>query len=101
MEIRKIDNTPAWKKKKEIKEYISKESQLFVISDGIFKCSATIQPIPMPLDLDNGLPTIHMRLGTSDTNEETFFTHFDSCAGMNIGNLKLYQWIITTNPDLV
>ena len=68
MEIRKIDNTPAWKKKKEIKEYISKESQLFVISDGIFKCSATIQPKPMPLDLNNMLPAIHMIFGNSDTN---------------------------------
>ena len=55
----------------------------------------------MPLDIDNGLPAIHMQFGTSDTNEATFFTHVDSCAVMNIVNLKLHQWIITTNPDIV
>ena len=55
----------------------------------------------MPLDLDNGLPAIHMRFGISDSNETTFCTHVDSCAGMNVGNLKLNQWIITTNLDIV
>ena len=38
---------------------------------------------------------------TSDTNEVTFFTHVNSCAGMNVGNLKIHQWIINTNPDIV
>ena len=55
----------------------------------------------MQLDIDNGLPTIHMRFGTSDTNEATFFTHVDSCAGMNVGDLKLHQWIIINNSDIV
>ena len=78
-----------------------KSIPLFAILPGLFKCSATIQPRPMPLDIDNGLPAIHMQFGTSDTNEATFFTHVDSCAVMNIVNLKLHQWIITTNPDIV
>ena len=34
----KTDNTPAWKKKRKLKEYISNKSPLFVISSGIFKC---------------------------------------------------------------
>ena len=55
----------------------------------------------MPMDIDNELPTIHMRFGTYDTYEAKFCTHFDSCAGMNFGNLKLHQCIITTNPDIV
>ena len=55
----------------------------------------------MPLDIDNGLTKIHTRFGTSDTNEATFFTHVESCAGMNVGNLKTHQWIITTNPDIM
>ena len=55
----------------------------------------------MPLDIKKGLTTIHIRFVTSDTNEATFFTHVDSCAGMNVGNLKLHQWIITTNPYIV
>ena len=38
---------------------------------------------------------------TSDTNKATFCTHVDYCAGMNVGNIKLHQWIITNNPDIV
>ena len=55
----------------------------------------------MSLDLDNGLPEIHMIIRTSNTNQITFFTCVDSCAGMNVGNIQLHQWIITTNIDTV
>ena len=33
--------------------------------------------------------------------EATFFTHVDSCVGINVGNIQLHQWIITINPDIV
>ena len=55
----------------------------------------------MPLDIDNGLPAIHMRFGIADTNEATFFTHVNFCAGINMGKLKPHQCIITTNPYIV
>ena len=42
-----------------------------------------------------------MRFSTFDTNEATLYTHVDSYAVMNVGNLKLHQCIITTNPDIV
>ena len=42
-----------------------------------------------------------MRSVTSDTNEATFFTHIDSCAGINVGNLKLHQCIITNNTEIL
>ena len=85
-----IDNTSVLlnKREKEIKEDISKKSQLFVISAGILKFSAIIQPVPIPLDPNIELPKIHTRSVTFDTNEATFCTHFDSSTGMNIGNLK-------------
>ena len=103
MDIRKIDYTPALNKKKEgeTKEYRSKKCLLLVISAGIFKFSATIQPRPMPLDINNGLPEMHMRFGTSDIYEATFFTHVNSCTGTNVGNLKIHQYIITNNPNIV
>ena len=41
-----------------------------------------------------------MRFVTSDKNEAESGTHIDYCAEMNVGNLKLYQWILTTNPKL-
>ena len=42
-----------------------------------------------------------MVFGNKDTNESTFCTRVDSCAGMNFGNIILHQWSITTNPDSV
>ena len=100
---RNINNKPAGKKKKEgeLKEEISNKSPLVIISDALFKYSATVQPIPMSLDIDNGLPAIHMIFGTSNMNAETFFTHVNSCPGMNLGNIRLHKLIITTNPDIV
>ena len=63
------------KKKEQLKEDISNKPPVFVILAGIFKCSAAVQPRPMPLDIDSELPAIHMRFGTSDTNEAKFCTH--------------------------
>ena len=90
-----------WKKKRELNEDNSKKSPLLVISAGIFRFSSTIQPRPMPLDIDNGLPAIYMRFGTSDTDEATFCTHVNYCVEMNVGNIKIHQWIITTNPEIL
>ena len=62
-----------------------------MISYRIIKFPATIQHITMTLDINNRLPAIYMRFGTSDTNEAKRFTHVDSCTGMNVGNPKLNQ----------
>ena len=53
------------------------------------------------MNLDNGLLAIHMRFGTSDTNEAIFYAHVYSFAAMNVGKTKLHQCIITTNPEIV
>ena len=74
---------------------------LFVISEVVFECAAAIQTRPMPLELDNSLPVIPLRFGTSDAGEVTLFTHADSCAAMNDGHLALHQWIITTKTEIV
>ena len=55
----------------------------------------------MPLDLGNVLRTIHKRFVTSDINENTFRTHVDSSVGINVVNIRLHLWIITTNSDIV
>ena len=72
-----------------------------MIPEGVFKCAAAIQPRSMPLELDNSLPEIPLRFGKSDTDEVNFFTHADLYAAMNVGNLALHQWIITTKPEIV
>ena len=42
-----------------------------------------------------------MILITTVKNEATFCTHVYSFAVMSVENLKLQQWIIRTNPDIV
>ena len=55
----------------------------------------------MPINIDNGLPAIAMRFGISDEKEMSFNVHLDSCAGLNIGNLNVHKWVITTYPYIV
>ena len=38
---------------------------------------------------------------TSDKNGASFCTHENSCAVINVGNLRHHQWIITTNLYIV
>ena len=57
---------------------------------------------PMPLEIDNSLPGILLEIGqTSYYISPNFISHIDTCASMNIGNLLLHQWIITTYPACV
>ena len=55
----------------------------------------------IPLKISNDLPVIEIQFGKNDQNETSFLCHVDSCAGMNTGNLRLHQWIITTYPSIV
>ena len=55
----------------------------------------------MPLELDNGLPGILLRLGQNTQSDTCFLCHVDSCAAMNTGNLLLHQYIITKHPEIV
>ena len=100
---RSVDNAPAWKRHRnsDPKTDTPPTAPLFVISAGIFECVATEQIRPMPLALDNGLPSIQLRFGNENDKEVSFSTHVDSCAAMNVGNLRLHHWIITTNPNIV
>jgi len=55
----------------------------------------------MPLDLDNGLPAIEMKFGMTDIDELCFLCHVDSCAAINIGNLRVHEYIMTEHPEIV
>ena len=55
----------------------------------------------MPITIDNGLSAIAMWFGTNDDNEIVFNVSVDSCAGLNIGNLRVHQWAATTYPHIV
>ena len=56
---------------------------------------------PIPINIDNGVPAIAVRFGISEQKEMIFNVHLDSCAGLNIGNLNVHKWVITTYPCIV
>ena len=55
----------------------------------------------MPLDVDNGIPVIELWFGRNEDSKVGLMCHLDSCATMNIGNLRVYQWLITAYHHLV
>ena len=75
-----------------------KRGDLFVYSASLLSITQSNTIHPMPLLVDNGLPSISLRFGTSDDNEINFRCHLDLCAGMNTGNMLLHMWLITEYP---
>lgn len=111
-----MDNRPAWvartgydvdkpNKKRQVEfavdEARKKNGRLFVTIGRVLVSTLAAKGAPMPLDVDNGLPGVEMRLGTTDDTEVTFICHVDTCAAMSTGNLQLHEWIMTTYPDIV
>ena len=102
---RPIDNRPAWltqsdtpgsakridfdlKEDKIEDEPNHKQGRLCVVSASVFVSKLAQERIirQMPLDLDNGLPGILLRLGNKQSNSTCFLCHVDSCTAMNTGN---------------
>ena len=52
----------------------------------------------MPINIDNGLPTVAMQFGPSDDKEMSFNVLIDLCTGLNTGNLRVRQWVINKYP---
>ena len=82
-----MDNRPAWvartgyeidkpNKKRQVEfavdESRKKNGRLFVTIGSVLVSTLAAKRAPMPLDVDNGLPGIKMRLGTMDDTEVTF-----------------------------
>ena len=56
----------------------------------------------MPLTVENNLPLINILfVSTQNHSEIIFASQIDSCAAMNVGNLKIHQWVITKHPEMV
>ena len=117
---RQVDNRPSWltntqspgptkrvnfaDNEQDIKDEPNhKQGRLCVVSAGIFLSNLARERIirQMPLDLDNGLPGILLRVGKDHSTSTCFLCHVDSCAAMNTGNLLLHQYIMTTYPETV
>ena len=74
---------------------------MFVVYGSILITSGTVIQRPMPLCIDNDLPSTVLRFGSSDANEIAFSVHCNSCAAMNTANELLHMWIMTTHPEIV
>ena len=101
---RPMDNRPAWvartgydvdkpTKKRQVEfavnEARKKNGRLFVTLGSVLVSTLAAKGMPMPLDVDNGLPGIEMRFGKTDDTKVTFICHIDTCAAMSTGNLQL------------
>ena len=75
---------------------------LFVIGAQIYSNNGITHPCSMPLTIDNNLQSINTRFGSIQNHSEISFTsHIYSCAAMNVGNIKIHKWVITTHPEIV
>ena len=73
------------------------DDPLFVIGYQIYIYNGKNLYICMPLTANNKLQSIHIRFGSSDNHSQiSFASHIDSCAAMDLGNIRIHQWVITT-----
>ena len=90
---RDVDNTPSWiQKRKRVRFPTNKsgEPSVMVISAACFNITPGGRAKPMPIMIDNGLPAIAIRFGPDKDKEISFKVSLDSCAGLNIGNLRVH-----------
>jgi len=90
-----VENTPACMFKQNrptLPVNTPRKPPAFVINDVFYNTNSGNISQPMPIAVDNELPAIAMRFGTSDNNEISFYVNVDFCAGLNIiCNLIVYQ----------
>jgi len=101
---RNMDNRPSWMTKKRKATFPTEKSDrplVMVISAVCFNTTPGGRANPMPITIDNNLPVIALRFGTIDCTEMSFKVSLDSCADLNIGNLKIHHWIAATYPHIV
>lgn len=81
----------------------SKKHRAFVCRLRILKVSPPSASAirPMPLECDSNLPAVLIRLGIDDDSEVQVTFNLDTCAGMNTGNLRIHQYLITHYPQCV
>ena len=101
-----VNNMPTWmvkRSKKKTAFQVDKPTKppAFLFSAVCFNSGSSNRVRPIPINIDNGLPAVAMRFGISDEKEMNFNVHLDSCAGLNIGNLDVHKWVITTYPYIV
>ena len=75
------------------------QPHVIILTDKIFT-SMIVRP--MPLNIDNGLPGILIKIvQNSSSILPNVLTHIYTCALMNTENLLLHQWIIKMHPACV
>ena len=78
-----------------------KKGRVWMYSALVLATPAAKYTQPTPLNVDNDLPGVELWFGTKEENEICFVYHLDSCAAMNIRNLRVHQWLMTQYPSIV
>ena len=99
--MRNVDNTPAWLQRVRFEDDEPNKKARLCVFRGQILSTLPNSIRSIPLAINNNMPAIELRFGTSIENEITILCHLDTCGGMNTGSLLLHQWIMTTNPAIV
>lgn len=73
----------------------------FLFSAVCFTVAPSIQARLISINIDTGRHVVAIRFGTNNNNKMCFNAHIDSLTGLNIGKLRIQQYIITTCPHIV
>ena len=91
---RNVDNTPSWMAGHSHPTFhVDKPRKLpvFVVNATCYNTNLDNMNRLVHVAIDNRLPAIATRFGTSNDNEINFHISVDSCTGLNIGNLRVHQ----------
>ena len=112
---RNINNNPAWLNTYDhpyslrVDVYImsatlreedtNKKTSFYIYTAHILATPPNVTVRQIPLDLDNGIPCVALRIGKTNNDDTiTFLSHVDTCAAMNTGNLLFHKYIMTKHP---
>ena len=83
-------------------EGTNKKTRLYLYNAIRLFTPSNVSVRQMPLDLDNGLLGVVLRIGkTNNDYTISFLAHVDTCVTINMSNLLLHKYIITKHPSLV
>ena len=66
----------------------------------VFNISQAIKK-PMPISINNSLPSVTLHLGLLEDEENTMRMLVDTGAAMNSGNLAYHLWVMSECPEMV
>ena len=83
-------------------EDTNNKTRMYVYTENLLATPLHVPVLQMPLDSDNGLPGVVIRIGKTNNDDTiSFLAHVDTCAAMNKGKLLLHKYIMKKHPSFV